>query len=108
MPAMPARIRPVPVWFVVAALSFPGLWVLSRSASSASSGSAAGVAFAVDGRGGAAALAWPDLVAFFYGDPAMVSAKTWAWCRLKRAADTDGWSSDNRSLGWLTGNLGMP
>lgn len=58
----------MPVWFVVAALSFPGLWVLSRSASSASSGSAAGVAFAVDGRGGAAALAWPDLVAFFDGD----------------------------------------
>jgi hypothetical protein len=37
---------------------------LSRSASSRSSGSAAGVVFAVDGRGGAAALALPGLVAF--------------------------------------------
>ena len=46
----------------------PGLWVLSRSASSASSGSAAGVVFAVDGRGGAAAVALPGLAAFFDGE----------------------------------------
>jgi hypothetical protein len=53
---------------VVGRVELPGLWVLSRLASSRGSGSAAGVVFAVGGRGGAAAFALPGLVAFFYGE----------------------------------------
>lgn len=100
----------MPVWFVVAALSFPGLWVLSRSASSASSGSAAGVAFAVDGRGGAAALAWPDLVAFFYGDGGdgerenLGVVQVEARCRHRRlvAGQPQSWLVDGKSRHAIT------
>jgi hypothetical protein len=47
------------------------------------------------------------LVAFFYGDGGDGERENLGVV-LKRAAGTGGWSPDDRSLGWLTGNLGMP